>query len=571
METSSGINEKNDLDYFENPIDNKILKVIPEQTKNSLCHIKNNEGDNSIGFFCVIPFINNNNLLPILVLNNANFKENTINKIFITLCNNKNNTITSETSEIIIDNKRKIFLDEEINISFIEIKDKDNIDKNLFLFLDEKNFNDDLEKELLNKQIYLIYYLENNYSDYTTGIIKKINKQKKYFEFISKNRLSSSGYPIFNFNNNRIIGIQTEHLNKEDNYHKGLIFNDLIELFFNKEFDKDFDNIINDVLFSSITKANEENILSILSKFNNNDKLALELKEIMKEKNISYEGLNNKYQLLIKAIIDLTKKELIQPLKTQINFIMPLNLRISSNKNNKIKEQIKVLLRSYEKEALNISLIIFLINKLNNQLFESLKVISQEIIKNKQNKDDIKIVKDNKQTIQKFSKKYNLINKYYTNDISIFINLFKDLADIIIVIKNKIEYYIKIFKNSSSIFENTKNNDKINNTINNLKNNLNDLFELIENKKEIIPKIFTNEKIESQNNLFIKMLIICKNLKDKIYSIINNIDRYIINIELKGKIFKNLNNAFQELIQKINLGNENHKINQNNFLKNNEI
>ena len=371
METSSGIKEKNDLDYFENPIDNKILKVISEQTKNSLCHIKNNEGDNSIGFFCVIPFINNNNLLPILVLNNANFKENTINKIFITLCNNKKNTITSE---IIIDNKRKIFLDEEINISFIEIKDKDNIDKNLFLFLDEKNFNDDLEKELLNKQIYLIYYLENNYSDYTTGIIKKINKQKKYFEFISKNRLSSSGYPIFNFNNNRIIGIQNEHLNKEDNYHKGLIFNDLIELFFNKEFDKDFDNIINDVLFSSITKANEENILSILSKFNNNDKLALELKEIMKEKNISYEGLNNKYQLLIKAIIDLTKKELIQPLKTQINFILPLNLRISSNKNNKIKEQIKVLLRSYEKEALNISLIIFLINKLNNQLFESLKV-----------------------------------------------------------------------------------------------------------------------------------------------------------------------------------------------------
>ena len=181
------------------------------------------------------------------------------------------------------------------------------------------------------------------------------------------------------------------------------------------------------------------------------------------------------------------------------------------------------------------------------------------------------MLKDNKQTIQKFSKKYNLINKYYTNDISIFINLFKDLADIIIVIKNKIEYYIKIFKNSSSIFENTKNNDKINNTINNLKNNLNDLFELIENKKEIIPKIFTNEKIESQNNLFIKMLIICKNLKDKIYSIINNIDRDIINIELKGKIFKNLNNGFQELIQKINLGNENHKINQNNFLKNNEI
>ena len=440
MEISSGIKEKNDLDYFGNPIDNKILKVISEQTKNCLCHIKNNEGDNLIGFFCVIPFINNNNLLPILVLNNANFKENTINKIFITLCNNKNNTITSE---IIIDNKRKIYLDEEINISFIEIKDKDNIDKNLFLFLDEKNFNDDLEKELLNKQIYLIYYLENNYSDYTTGIIKKINKQKKNFEFISKNRLSSSGYPIFNFNNNRIIGIQTEHLNKEDNYHKGLIFNDLIELFFNKEFDKDFDNIINDVLFSSITKANEENILSILSKFNNNDKLALELKEIMKEKNISYEGLNNRYQLLIKAIIDLNKKELIQPLQAQINFILPLNLRISSNKNNKIKEQIKVLLRSYEKEASNISLIIFLINKLNNQLFESLKIISQEIIKNKQNQDDIKIVKDNKQTIQKFSKKYNLINKYYTNDISIFINLFKDLADIIIAIKNRVEYYIK--------------------------------------------------------------------------------------------------------------------------------
>ena len=193
MGASSG-KTKNGLQI---PIEKNILKVISEQTKNCLCKIKNNKGDNSIGFFCVIPFINNNNLLPILVLNNANFEENTINKIYITLSNNNDNNIIN--SEIIIETRRKIYLDREINISFIEIKDKDNIDKNLFLFLDEKIFNFEFY-ELYDKLIYLIYYTENNYSEYTTRKIKFIDQEKKYFEFRCKNQLSSSGYPIFNLN-----------------------------------------------------------------------------------------------------------------------------------------------------------------------------------------------------------------------------------------------------------------------------------------------------------------------------------------------------------------------------------
>ena len=276
MESNGGIKENNNLEI---PIENNILKVISEQRKKCLCKIKNNEGENSIGFFCVIPFINENNFLPVLISNNANFEENANNKIFITFYNNNDNNAI--TYEIIIDTKRKIYLDKKTNISFIEIKDKDNVDPNLFLHLDAKMFNIDLEKELFNKFIYLIYHSENNYSEYTIGKIKKINQEQKYFEFISKNQLSSSGYPIFNLNNNMVIGIQTELLNKENNYYKCLIFNDLIELFFNQEFDKDFDNIINETLFNSIINSNEKNILSIISKFNNNDKLSLELKEIM--------------------------------------------------------------------------------------------------------------------------------------------------------------------------------------------------------------------------------------------------------------------------------------------------
>ena len=67
------------------------------------------------------------------------------------------------------------------------------------------------------------------------------------------------------------------------------------------------------------------------------------------------------------------------------------------------------------------------------------------------------------------------------------------------------------------------------------------------------------------------MLIICKKLKNKIISIIDNINKDIIKKELKEKIAENLIKDIEEIIQNINLGNQKHKKNQNDFFKNNEL
>ena len=71
----------------------------------------------------------------------------------------------------------------------------------------------------------------------------------------------------------------------------------------------------------------------------------------MKEKNISYKGYYKKYGTLNKSIVKILWKR---------NFKYIIDYKFT--------------------------------NKFNNQLFESLKIISQELIKNKQNKDDMKVV-----------------------------------------------------------------------------------------------------------------------------------------------------------------------------------
>ena len=62
-----------------------------------------------------------------------------------------------ENSKIIyIDTNRKIFFSDEYNISIIEIKDTDNINKDLFQEIDINIFNERLDEIYLNKSIYII-------------------------------------------------------------------------------------------------------------------------------------------------------------------------------------------------------------------------------------------------------------------------------------------------------------------------------------------------------------------------------------------------------------------------------
>ena len=63
------VNEK----YIEdsvNPVSIEGIETILYQMKNCVCKIYQKEGSKGTGFFCRIPFPNEENLLPVLITNN---------------------------------------------------------------------------------------------------------------------------------------------------------------------------------------------------------------------------------------------------------------------------------------------------------------------------------------------------------------------------------------------------------------------------------------------------------------------------------------------------------------------
>jgi len=66
---STYIKEKG-LNNAMEPIPTDILEIILRQTKESICKIICNDRENGTGFFCLIPFPDKFNLLPVLITNN---------------------------------------------------------------------------------------------------------------------------------------------------------------------------------------------------------------------------------------------------------------------------------------------------------------------------------------------------------------------------------------------------------------------------------------------------------------------------------------------------------------------
>lgn len=118
---------------------------------------------------------------------------------------------------------------------------------------------------------------------------------------------------------------------------------------------------------------------------------------------------------------------LITPLRTQLNFKVPESIRKS--KDSTIKNDILFYKRAYEEEVVNLNKLINSINLLNKQFF-----------KNNLEKVD---------------------NSYQEKDIKNLNDSFKNLYDNIINIKNEITKRFTYFENSSPVFEDFENKEKI--------------------------------------------------------------------------------------------------------------
>ena len=181
----------------------KNLKKITEQIEKCSCIIECDEGKGT-GFFCLIPFPNKKNLLPVLMTNNHVLSEKNLikgNKIYIKMNNKK--------FYILIDS-RKVYTNEQYDITIIEIKKNENEELNVNSFLEiddsiQSNYGYDYFKE---KSIYLIHYPKsNNLAEFAVGKIINISLDTDTIQHNCHTEKGSSGCPILDLETNKIVGI----------------------------------------------------------------------------------------------------------------------------------------------------------------------------------------------------------------------------------------------------------------------------------------------------------------------------------------------------------------------------
>ena len=214
----------------------EVIEIILQQMRKTICKIKI-EKMQGTGFFCKIPFPDLNNMLPVLITNN-----HIINKVLLF---QKDAQISIGIKEeidykILNLNNRIKYTNEEFNITIIEIKDDDKI--NNFLELDDAIIKDiimnsNINKRFIDETIYTLQYSEGRLS-VSFGILYNIYEDKKYcFSHKCCTKGGSSGSPVLNINNNKVIGVHNEGFNK---FNKGIFLNEPIKEFIKLNFDKEF-------------------------------------------------------------------------------------------------------------------------------------------------------------------------------------------------------------------------------------------------------------------------------------------------------------------------------------------
>jgi len=239
------------------------LENILFQMKNCICKIKNDNGKIGTGFFCKIPFPDPIKPLPVLITCNHVLDKNNISpKQEINFSFNNGQKPYSITI-----NARKTFTDEKKDVTIIEIEpQKDEINDNSFLDIDEEIAHRDPNEIYTNKSIYIIHYEEGNEARCSLGKILKIKKEEYDIEHNCSTKGGSSGSPIINLKNFKIIGVHTgfDNINLGSLLKKPIIeFNKKYKnfnIFKNKE---DEDNIKNNII-SVIVKDEEQKLYSLI-------------------------------------------------------------------------------------------------------------------------------------------------------------------------------------------------------------------------------------------------------------------------------------------------------------------
>ena len=217
----SFIKEKNIEDY-PIPVTLESTKTILSQMEKNVCKIYMDNGIKGTGFFCKVPYKGKYGFdasLSVLITNNHFIDEKHLgknNKIIFSINNDK-------IKKKLYIGDRKTYTNKLFDITIIEIfPDEDGIKD--FLELDfDINDDDYYDNMYIKKSVYLLHYPNNEKVSVSYGIINAINLQKHFdfFHFCSTDN-GSSGAPILNSSNNKLIGIHKGASNNH-NFNKGTI------------------------------------------------------------------------------------------------------------------------------------------------------------------------------------------------------------------------------------------------------------------------------------------------------------------------------------------------------------
>ena len=216
MKKYQGYNIKLEKADEKGMVDGESMIDYLQKAKSSICEIDLPKGFGS-GFFCKIPYTkDNNHLIPVLITCNHVLSKDLIKKSNI-------NIILNGQAKTISLNQRKIWTDEKIDFTCIEIKEKED---NIYSF-----FN--LDDNIFNNEYYLtanviIYGMQNSLV-FSNGIIK-YNKDGIIL-YTCNTYPGCSGGCIVNQYNNCVIGIHQGEIQTGNNnaVNAGIFMRDVIK------------------------------------------------------------------------------------------------------------------------------------------------------------------------------------------------------------------------------------------------------------------------------------------------------------------------------------------------------
>ena len=189
------------------------------------------------------------------VLNEKYFKENKEINILLNDC--------GEAKIIDLNIKRIIYFNEEYDTTIIELKEEDKIKK--YLELDDNLFKDNEKVFYEDKPIYIIQYPKGTNGEeeacVSYGILNRINIYNIIHVCSTEN--GTSGSPILNLKNNKVIGKHKGTPDYTKNFNHGTLLKFPLNDFINKN------KIKNDIVNTNKIKNDFNNINEIKNDFNN--------------------------------------------------------------------------------------------------------------------------------------------------------------------------------------------------------------------------------------------------------------------------------------------------------------